>query len=531
MTLPKPPAGEGLELLQTIWDLAVETGNWPTFTELDHRWDSRHDSDVIDVLRQLPDGFTNGIDLRTQPQGTTRIGLTVAGAAACAGAEQPLAIFLDFIRVATGVERGWQPPPDNPEATPGLTDQEYAREAQRLPAAGRPHLLRLLFLLIHSEPSLWMSTTGPDDEGHWHATFDRRIRPFRNVTDLDAYWALRYKSWEPPAETPAATPAREPAAEDAQRALLSAHSEVLSGVLLDRIHTAVRGSPTAIAAPEAFQPDIDPVVTEDALRRLESQGHVQLHWLNPPPALPDVMLTPAGAAHVESARERWNSRVFRDRAARNALLAWLHDHDGAQQVPVSVADFLRDPRSAVEGHFFSPADLDATATYLYNKGLIEGVFVEEQRGPIAAWLTTEGIDCMEQGGSVAEYLAPRQGGVTYNFHGPVSGTNVAVGDHATQHATINGIDADNLRTLMQAMIEALPSLHMDTQDQKDAQDAAGEALAEIAQQEPDHPRLHAALTKIRNLLARAGNQALAAVLNAAVDYERIKLGLPPAGQA
>jgi hypothetical protein len=241
------------------------------------------------------------------------------------------------------------------------------------------------------------------------------------------------------------------------------------------------------------------------------------------------MLTPAGAAHVESTRERWNSRVFRDRAARNALLAWLHDHDGAQQVPVSVADFLRDPRSALDGHFFSPADLDAAATYLCSKDLIEGVFVEEQLGPIAAWLTAEGIDCMEQGGNVAEYLAPRQGGVTYNFHGPVSGTNVAVGDNATQHATINGIDADNLRTLIEGITQAFPALALRTGDQQEAEDAAAQALAEIKEAQPSHPRLRAALAKIGSALGNAGNQALAAVLRAGIDYEKAKLGLPPGG--
>jgi hypothetical protein len=161
MSLPERPRGEGRELLQTIWDLAFETGNWPSFAELDYRWDSQRESDVVEVLRLLPEGFVNGIDLRNQPQGTTRIGLTVAGAAACEGAQETLSAFLDFIRVATGVEKSWRPPPDNPEAQPSLTDQEYAGEARGLPAAGRQHLLRLLFLLIHSEPSVWMGTGGP----------------------------------------------------------------------------------------------------------------------------------------------------------------------------------------------------------------------------------------------------------------------------------------------------------------------------------------------------------------------------------
>lgn len=528
MSLPEPPPGEGHELLQAVWDLAFETGNWPTFAELDHRWDSRHHTDVLDVLRQLPEGFANGIDLHMQPQATTRIGLTVAGAAACEGTQEVLAIFLDFIRVATGVEKGWQPPPDTPEVQPSLTDQEYARQARELPAAGRQHLLHLLFLLIHSEPSVWMSTGGPDAEGHWRVTFNRRIRPFRNVTDLGEYWARRYKSWESTPEVPIAAPAQESAAEDAHRVLLSAHPEVLAATMLGWVHTAAGGNLTAMVACEAFQPDIGAVATEDALRRLEARGDVRLHWLNPAPALPYVMLTQSGATRAESARVRWSNRVFRDRAARNALLAWLHDNEGAQQDAVHVADFLRDPRSAIDGHFFSGADLDAAVTYLYEKGLIDGQFIEEQRYPYAVRLTAAGTDCMELGGDVAEYLTPRPGSITYNFNAPVSGTNVAVGDHATQHATINGIDSDSLHVLMNAITQALPGLEMDTQDQKETQDTTNQVIFEIQQHQPDGQRLRTALRTIRELLTRAGNQALAAVLNAAIDYERNKLGLPPA---
>jgi hypothetical protein len=135
----------------------------------------------------------------------------------------------------------------------------------------------------------------------------------------------------------------------------------------------------------------------------------------------------------------------------------------------------------------------------------------------------------KQGGSVAEYLPPGGGSVTYNFNAPVSGANVAVGDHARQRATINGIDADHLQVLMSAITQALPGLNLDAQDCSDVQDAAAQVISEIRQGESDHPRLYAALGKVRDVIARAGNQALAAVLGAAIDYERGKLGLPPAG--
>jgi hypothetical protein len=526
MSLPEQPPGDALELLQTIWDLAFDTGNWPTFTELDHRWDSGHNSDVVEVLHQLPEGFTNGIDLRTQPQGTTRIGLTVAGAAVCKGAQETLSAFLDFIRVATGVERNWQPPPDNPEAQPGLTDQEYLGQAQELPTARRKHLLQMLFLLIHSEPSVWMSISGPNAEGHWRVTLNRQVRPFRDVTDLDSYWDLRYKSWEASPKARIAALPEGPADDEVRLELLTRHPQILGDFLLDSIYTATAGNRSATVACEGLRADIDLDVFEAAVRNLESQGRIQLHWPGPAPALPHATLTASGAAYAESARERWNSQVFRRRAARDALLAWLHDFEGAQHGPFPLAGFLRDPRRVVDGHFFSRRDIDGAATYLCQKGLMDGRFADDAL--IAASLTAEGIDCMEQGGNVAEYLTPHSIGVTYNFHAPVSGTNVALGDHATQYAAISSVDADSLRVLMKAVVEALPSLNMDLQAQKDVENATSEVVSEVGEHQADRPRLSKALLAVRGFLARAGNQALAAVLGAAIDYERAKLGLPPA---
>jgi hypothetical protein len=193
MGLPELSHGESRRLLQVIWDFASETNRWPTLAEVDVRWDSHGYSHVVEILRYLPEGVVNGIDLPGQ-MNRTGIGLTVAGVAACEGTEETLSAFLDFIRVATVVEETWRPPPDNPEAQPSLTDQEYAGKAQGLPAAERQHLLQLLFLLIYSELSGLMGTGGPDAEGHWRVTFNRHIRLFRGVTGLDEYWDTRYNS-------------------------------------------------------------------------------------------------------------------------------------------------------------------------------------------------------------------------------------------------------------------------------------------------------------------------------------------------
>lgn len=236
VTMPQPPPGESLQVLWTIWDLAFETGKWPTFGELDRRWDRQYETDVLHILSQLPEGLTNGFSTMPPPQDSTRIGLTVAGAAACQGARETLTAFLDFLRVATETEKAWRPPPETPEAHPSLTDQDYANLSHGLPAAGRQHLLQLLFRLIHSEYGAWNTLSGPDADGHWRVTFDRRIRQYRNVTDLHTYWTKRPKYWEPRPEAQTSGPSPELSSEDHRHEFLSAHPDLLIDVVLQWIY-------------------------------------------------------------------------------------------------------------------------------------------------------------------------------------------------------------------------------------------------------------------------------------------------------
>ena len=294
------------------------------------------------------------------------------------------------------------------------------------------------------------------------------------------------------------------------------------------IYTAAEGQIAAIVTFSELPPGLIAVHVEGALRRLEAQGHIQLLWLDPAPALPRAQLTASGVAYAENDNERWNNQVFRDRAARNALLAWLHDQRDQPQGASLIINFFRDPRSIVAGHFSSAADVDAAAAYLQDKELIKGIGSEDhQHGPTWARLTAKGTDCIEQGGDVADYLTPRTTGTTYNFHAPVTGNNVAIGDNATQYTAINSTDAESIRILIEAVTQALPALALGTSNQQEAENAATQALTEIKELNPSHPRIQAALKKIGTVLAGAGNQALSAVLRAGIDYEMGKLGLPP----
>jgi hypothetical protein len=119
------------------------------------------------------------------------------------------------------------------------------------------------------------------------------------------------------------------------------------------------------------------------------------------------------------------------------------------------------------------------------------------------------------------------GGTTYIIQGPISSSYLAMGENATQHVTINGIDAERLLTLIRAINESLPGLGLDGQEQGKAEETASQALIEIGKHQPNQLQLHAALKKLWSVLARAGNQALASVFRNAIDYELAKIGLPP----
>ena len=205
MGLPQLSPGPGRQLLQAVWELASGAGRWPTFAELDRRLDSAFDLQALDVLREMPPGFLHGAGPNSQVPllDNEEIGLTVAGVAACRNTDELLMVFIEFVQMATGIEKGWQPPVGQPDAMPGLTDAEFALHARTLPAAGREHLLQLLFLMLQAERGGWAGFTASPTAGHWAAIFNREIRVFRNVSDIDDYWSRRFKPWEGQDNSPA----------------------------------------------------------------------------------------------------------------------------------------------------------------------------------------------------------------------------------------------------------------------------------------------------------------------------------------
>jgi hypothetical protein len=539
MALPEPSSDRGRQLLQGIWNMSSgRRGGWPTLSTLRYSEAPRFGTGEVEaLLARTPAGLINGIgpDGPGELADSQELSLTAAGVAACRDTELTLNLFLRFIRFAVSKE----------SVLPSIlsaylsadifgmdsyyrvSSTEFIRRESSLPMlpGRRGKLLRRLHLMLASEPAFWVNISYFSGD-HWVAAFDRSIRYFKNIQTLDDYWAHRFKPWEAPGEIPYPVVAAGYAPDQASRPqLLCDHPDLLGDVLLGRVFDRGSGVASFVSCPRV-DPDIDSGVTRQALRRLVAQGRIGLRDVGASRDLPDVMLTSDGVVHISSLRRDWADRKLRDGATRDALLAWLYDRRSKARGSSDIDDFFSDPRCAYSGRFFSLSDIEEAASYLREKNLID---IKRVSGKLSALrITASGIDCVEQGDGVAEYGKPAKTSVSYSFNAPVSGTNVAIGGKATQHATVSSLDTDSLRTLVQAIVEALPGLGFDAQFLTQTKDAANEVAAEIVQRQPDQPRLRVALGKVRDLLARAGNQALAAVLSAAIDYELGKLGIPPA---
>jgi hypothetical protein len=542
MALPEPPSERSRELLQAIWDMSwsrrSKRAAWPTAAALPYAstYPKFRATEVKSLLARMPAGLINSFEPANheQPANSQELSLTVAGVAACHDTEMTLALFLAFIHYAVLKTSDGILVFDNfmPSKKTQVNYQmgsfDFIRRESRLPwlSARRDKLLQQLHLLLASEPSLWVEVSDYNyNYGDWIVTFDRRIRYFKDARTLDEYWACRFKPWETPGEVPYPVLAANKAPDQASRLqLLYDHPDLLADILLGRIFDRPGGVSSVVSFP-AVDPDIDPAVVRQVLRRLEAQGRIRLRDIDTSPDLPNVILTDDGVRHISDLRRGWADHVLRDRAARDALLAWLYERRISASEASQVDEFFRDPRSFYSGQFFSLADIDDAATYLREKKLIAGRRDEFVRSLSSPRITASGIDCIEQGGSVAEYTKPAKNNV--NFNEAVTG-NVVVGDYATQHAAISGMDAGSLGITIRAIFEALPALDFDAQVLGQTTDAANEVAADIAQRQPNRPHVRAALGRIRDLLAYAGNQTVATVLRATIDAELSRLGIPPA---
>lgn len=567
MPLPEPPATHR-ELLDAIWRFASVQLRWPAADDLQPRPDAAMLDDLVpefvrpiqvheDLGPRSTAGWPGPSEFALERQ---ELALTIASVAACDPGHPVFAAFLDFLAVGFAVWRRehlpeWVRNPDpgqlipnhiretNKEYLPSFTALMervgYPPKPRPMPDNGLPDLdmdtwrrrqpvraITLLLLLITVETAGWAII----EDGSIEILDEAFFEPFAGVTDLDDYWNRRFKPWTQPslAEAMHTQTSARPDTHNRAR-LFTAQPSLLDDLLLDSIYSTTKGRAWTFVLCPPPEYEIDTEAIHEALERMEKRQLVQRPTLDRGPELPTVGLTDAGAARVHANRLTWDNMAVRSQRARDALLAWLYDQQDHPQYFVHIQRFLGDARSLVSGQFFSPADVDGAASYLLEKQLIRGTSIDQMNAPAMARITSAGIDCVENGGSVADHLRkqPPSGATGYTFNAPITATNFAAGDHAHQVANSHGMSGSEIRDLMQTVIEALPGLELRPVYAGEVTTIAAEVVAETNGNPGDHAKLRLALDRLRAVLAMSGKTALAAALTALIDSALTKLGLPP----
>ncbi len=239
-----------------------------------------------------------------------------------------LKLFVDVIRLAADLEHDWIGPPAEQEAEPTLSSVEL-KDHLTLPAAGREPLLSRLGYFLSVEPWGWTSG-GPDGTGRWRFSFDRRVRRFRNVTDLQDYWGRRTAGADIHQRLPQTGDAFVPAAQDS---------------------TPVAASPLAEEATAEKEPWLDPI-SEHALQAVvphfmpPASAALYARWWQLETWLRELCYVELRALHGAN----WQS-VVKNRPERQAKdAAFTHMSGPDNDNPLAYLDYSQ-LLDLVEGHW------------------------------------------------------------------------------------------------------------------------------------------------------------------------------------
>jgi hypothetical protein len=187
--LPAPATPEQQELLQTVWNAFASTSEWPTFDWVDRKLD-RQGLDAVAALAQLPEGLMRGLPdpSRPVPPDDSILALTIAGAARCNGSSDVVLLFLALIRILAETEQKWHARPGGEK--PNLSEHAATRRLNLVPIEDHTTLLLQARTLAQHEPGIEGHHIA-NDGGAWTLKIGRSIRPFREVSDIGAYWRTR----------------------------------------------------------------------------------------------------------------------------------------------------------------------------------------------------------------------------------------------------------------------------------------------------------------------------------------------------
>ncbi|MGN5387442.1 TIGR02391 family protein [Streptomyces sp. JL7001] len=194
--MPRPTGEDGYALLDVVWQHFCSNLRWPTFDYVDRKLYASG-LQFEEAVQQLCPALLRGVDagLWRLPQGTTELSLTVAGAANCANSAPPINSFLALVRTAASIEPHYQP--KKPDTLPDLRPVDLKPPANDVDLAllSKQNWFAGFALALH-EPCFRGGGHTPGDLD-WTLRYDRTIRPFANVHQVDEYWRIREQALGP----------------------------------------------------------------------------------------------------------------------------------------------------------------------------------------------------------------------------------------------------------------------------------------------------------------------------------------------
>lgn len=228
------------------------------------------------------------------------------------------------------------------------------------------------------------------------------------------------------------------------------------GRIIDVCVTEMAATPGMVGGPDMDEGQS--IELNRTMRELSTRGLVSLR--GPGGGLWFAQPTVAGQeAHSRYARLR-GSRVHRRQHFRAGYLRWIDDNVDARGW-VDADGFL-DSGMHWHGDPVTEADLREAGVWLYGKGLIDGLEIDQRDDPVQVRLTQAGLDAVERGTDLStlgqEPSASSTSATSYVNHnyGPAMIAQGGSGVTQTQHV---GGDLGELARVMAVAIELLrPSM-------------------------------------------------------------------------
>lgn len=170
-------------VLDFLYALVVELGDWPTWETVDDQLDRRLNiSEPWQTVDLLDRRLLRAIGA-SEPPPQQQVGLALAGMAQCDAAAEDLRIFVDSVRLGAALARDAPPPPYEVS----IRAAELARGGVHLPAAGRDDLVWRQRLFWDSAATLWTSANSNPVDRTWSYTLRRpALRRLRDVASIEA---------------------------------------------------------------------------------------------------------------------------------------------------------------------------------------------------------------------------------------------------------------------------------------------------------------------------------------------------------